>query len=74
MTLKVVSASNAAFASYGGFASNNSAAYARHVAAIISLRLQWLIDTQVPSIKAGKEDKESQTFRFITVNKQGDAA
>lgn len=40
MTLKVVSASNAANANNNGNANNNTASNANHVAAIIPLRFQ----------------------------------
>jgi len=52
MTLKVVSASNAANANNNGNANNNTASNANHVAAIIPLSSQWLTDTQVSKQKA----------------------
>ncbi len=54
MTLKVVSASNAANANNNGNANNNTASNANHVAAIIPLRSQWLTDTQVSKQKPAK--------------------
>ena len=54
MTLKVVSASNAANANNNGNANNNTASNANYVAAIIHLRSQWLTDTQVPKQKPAK--------------------
>lgn len=52
MTLKVVSASNAANANNNGNANNNTASNANYVAAIIPLRSQWLTDAQVSKQKA----------------------
>lgn len=51
MTLKVVSASNAANANNNGNANHNSVSGAFYVAAIIPLRSQWLTDTQVSKQK-----------------------
>ncbi|SFO61728.1 hypothetical protein SAMN04487852_103271 [Prevotella sp. tf2-5] len=54
MTLKVVSASNAANANNNGNANNNTASNANHVAAIIPLRSQWLTTYKCQNKKPAK--------------------
>lgn len=74
MSLKVVSASNAANANNNGNANNNTASNANHVAAIdlcASVMTDWLTRAGTHHVQ---RIKERQTVHGMVVNKWGDAS
>lgn len=74
MSLKVVSASNAANANNNGNANNNTASNANHVAAIdlcASVLTDWLTRAGTHHVQ---RIKERQTVHGMVVNSRGDAS